>query len=210
MENQIESNRERILAYVERRLRNEGVASISIDELASSLGMSKKTFYKVFPSKESMIEELVGRIVGELAGRITAIADGPGNFVEKIAALMTFLSSVYRRLAIPLSGEVYRRAPHVWQRVEDFRENMIRRVFTQLLDQGRREGFVRPDVNQSIFMMIYLSAIRTTIRPHVILEQGLSIPDAIEQIFRIFFAGLLTPEGREALDQLQTSKPSLS
>lgn len=210
MRNQAESNRERILAYVEERLRNEGVANISIDELASSLGMSKKTFYKFFPSKESMIEELVARIVGDLAGRITAIADGPGNFVEKIAALMAYLGSVYRRLAIPLSSEIFRRAPHVWQRVEEFRENMIRRVFTRLLEQGSQEGYVRPDVNRSIFMMSYLSAIRTVIRPHVVLEEGLSIPDAIEQIFRIFFAGILTPEGREALHQHQPSTPSLS
>jgi TetR/AcrR family transcriptional regulator, cholesterol catabolism regulator len=209
MDNQTDSNKQRILSYAEGMLLKEGVASISIDELSSSLGMSKKTFYKVFPSKESMIEELVERIVGDLAGRITSIADGPGNFVEKIDALMRFLGSIYRRLAIPLSGEVYRRAPHVWQRVEEFRENMIRRVFTRLLEQGSMEGFIRSDVNRSVFMMAYLSAIRTIIRPHVILEQGLSISDAIEQIFRIFFAGILTSEGRHALDQLQTSKPHI-
>jgi AcrR family transcriptional regulator len=192
------STKERILSYAEERFLKEGMLD---------LGMSKKTFYKIFPSKESMLEELVGRVVGDVAGHITALGEGPGNFVEKIDALMTFLGSVYRRLAIPLSNEVYRNLPQVWQRVEEFRENMIRKTFTLLLDQGIREGFLRPDINRTIFLMAYLAAIRAIIRPHVILQHDISIPDAIEQIFRIFFVGILTPEGIHALEKLQIQKP---
>jgi AcrR family transcriptional regulator len=209
MEEQSGSAKERILSYVEDRLLKEGKTDIPVDEVAASLGMSKKTFYKVFHSKGSMIEELVTRIVGGIGSRITSISEGPGNFAEKLDKLMKLLGSMYRHLAIPLSGEVYRHQPHVWRRVEEFRENMIRRVFTRLLEQGVAEGFIRPDVNQTIFLMAYLSAIRSIIRPHVVLEQGISIPDAIEQIFRIFFAGIMTAEGRRAFDELQTPKPHI-
>jgi AcrR family transcriptional regulator len=209
MEEHTGSTKERILSYVEERLLKEGETDIPVDEVAASLGMSKKTFYKVFPSKGSMIEELVNRIVGGIGARIISISEGPGNFVEKIDKLMRLLASMYRHLAIPLSGEVYRHLPHVWQRVEEFRENMIRRVFTRLLEQGVAEGFIHPDVNHAIFMMAYLSAIRAIIRPYVMLEQEITIPDAIEQIFRIFFAGIMTAEGRRALEELQTQKPHI-
>jgi AcrR family transcriptional regulator len=207
MTDQASSAKERILSYAEERFLKEGVLDLPVDDLTASLGMSKKTFYKIFPSKEAMLEELVGRVVGDVAGRITAIGEGPGNFVEKIEALMTFLGSVYRRLAIPLSSEVYRKLPHVWQRVEEFRENMIRKTFTRLLDQGIREGFLRPEINRTIFMMAYLAAIRAIIRPHVILQHDISVPDAIEQIFRIFFGGILSPEGMQVLENLQIQKP---
>jgi AcrR family transcriptional regulator len=207
MTDQASSAKERILSYAEERFLKEGVLDLPVDDLTASLGMSKKTFYKIFPSKEAMLEELVGRVVGDVAGRITAIGEGPGNFVEKIEALMTFLGSVYRRLAIPLSSEVYRKLPHVWQRVEEFRENMIRKTFTRLLDQGIREGFLRPEINRTIFMMAYLAAIRAIIRPHVILQHDISVPDAIEQIFRIFFGGILSPDGMQVLENLQIQKP---
>jgi AcrR family transcriptional regulator len=207
MTDQASSAKERILSYAEERFLKEGVLDLPVDDLTTSLGMSKKTFYKIFPSKEAMLEELVGRVVGDVAGRITAIGEGPGNFVEKIEALMTFLGSVYRRLAIPLSSEVYRKLPHVWQRVEEFRENMIRKTFTRLLDQGIREGFLRPEINRTIFMMAYLAAIRAIIRPHVILQHDISVPDAIEQIFRIFFGGILSPDGMQVLENLQIQKP---
>lgn len=200
------SAKERILAHAEERFLKEGALDIPLNELARSLGMSKKTFYKVFPSKEAMIEELVGRVVGEVGGHITAIAQGPGTFIEKLDALMAFLGSVFRRLAIPLSSEVYRRLPHVWHRVEEFRENMIRNTFSRLLDQGVSEGCVRRDIDRTVFMMAYLAAIRTIIRPHVILQQDISVPNAIEQIFRIFFGGILTPEGRRVLEERQTFK----
>jgi AcrR family transcriptional regulator len=207
MTDQTASAKERILSYAEERFLKEGVLNLPVDDLTASLGMSKKTFYKIFPSKEAMLEELVTRVVGDVAGRITAIGEGPGNFVEKIDALMTFLGSVYRRLAIPLSNEVYRSLPQVWQRVEEFRENMIRKTFTRLLDQGIQEGFLRPEINRTIFMMAYLATIRAIIRPHVILQHDISVPDAIEQIFRIFFGGILSPEGLQVLEKLQTHKP---
>jgi AcrR family transcriptional regulator len=207
MTDQTASAKERILSYAEERFLKEGVLNLPVDDLTASLGMSKKTFYKIFPSKEAMLEELVTRVVGDVAGRITAIGEGPGNFVEKIDALMTFLGSVYRRLAIPLSNEVYRSLPQVWQRVEEFRENMIRKTFTRLLDQGIQEGFLRPEINRTIFMMAYLAAIRAIIRPHVILQHDISVPDAIEQIFRIFFGGILSPDGMQVLENLQIQKP---
>jgi AcrR family transcriptional regulator len=207
MTDQSSSAKERILSYTEERFLKEGMLDLPVDDLMASLGMSKKTFYKIFPSKEAMLEELVGRVVGDVGARIGTIGEGPGNFVEKIDALKTFLGSVYRRLAIPLSSEIYRTLPHVWQRVEEFREHMIRRVFSLLLDQGIREGFLQPEINRTIFMMAYLAAIRAVIRPHVILQHDISVPDAIEEIFRIFFTGIMTPEGRAALENLRRQKP---
>jgi hypothetical protein len=56
-------------------------------------------------------------------------------------------------------------------------------------------------------MMAYLATIRAIIRPHVILQHDISVPDAIEQIFRIFFGGILSPEGLQVLEKLQTHKP---
>jgi AcrR family transcriptional regulator len=204
------SPRERILGYVERRIGSRGLAGLSVEEVATALGMSKKTFYKVFPTKESMLEELMGRIVGELGGKIDAVVLTPRNFVEKIHGLMTLLGTVYGRLAIPLTEDLYRLAPGVWGRVEDFRARKIQAVFTALLEQGVAEGYVEQDVNRTVFLLAFLAAVRAVINPRVLAEHPISSVDAIQQMLRIFFAGIMTAGGRVALAELQMKSLSHS
>ena len=200
----------RILAYVEQRMSSQGVRGLSVEEISAALGMSKKTFYKTFPTKEAMLEELIGRIVGELAGRIDGIAQSPWSFVQKIDGLMTMLGTVYPRMAILLSEDLYRSAPAVWSRVEEFRHRKIQTVFSALVDQGIAEGSIGRDVNRTVFLLAYLAAIRAVINPRVLVEHPFSAIDAIEQIVRIFFTGIMTDEGRSAFAELHTKQQSHS
>jgi AcrR family transcriptional regulator len=202
------TSKERILSQVERKLLEEGLARFSVDDITRGLGMSKKTFYKVFPTKEAMLEELVSRVIGDVARGIDAITLGPGTFVEKVVSFMQFLGTVFRRLSIPLSEEVHRQLPMVWERIEVFRQQKIQENFTRLLEQGRGEGFLRADVDQKVFLMAYSAAIRAIVRPNVLAAHAFTIPDVMEQIVRIFFAGIMTENGRKAFDELQQRQQS--
>jgi AcrR family transcriptional regulator len=206
----MDNQRERILAFVEEKLLDDGRTHFSVDEIASALGISKKTFYKAFPTKEAMLEELVDRIVGEVGHGVDTIAIGRGSFIEKIVALMEFLGSMYRRIAVPLSDEVHRRLPGVWERVEAFRQRKILYVFSRLLDQGLAEGYLRKDVDQGIFLMAFASAIRAIVRPDVLAANTFTVPDVMEQIVKIFFAGIMTETGRTAFGEFQKRQLSQS
>jgi AcrR family transcriptional regulator len=196
------SQRERILTFVEKKLIEEGTTQFSVDEITGALGMSKKTFYQSFATKDAMLEELVGRVIGDVGRGIDMVTLGSGTFLEKIVALMRFLGTMYRRLAIPLSEEVHRRLPMVWERVEAFRQKKIQENFSRLLEQGRAEGFLRADVDQKVFLMAYGAAIRAIVNPNVLADHALTIPDVMEQIVRIFFGGIMTDAGRTAFDEL--------
>lgn len=196
------AQKDRILTFVERKLLDEGTTRFSVGEITAALGMSKKTFYQSFPTKDAMLEELIARVIGDVARGIDAITLGSGTFLEKVVGLMHFLGSMYRRLAIPLSEEVRRRLPLIWERVETFRQKKIQENFSLLLEQGRREGLLRVDVDPKLFLMAYSAAIRAIVNPHVLAAHALTIPDVMEQIVLIFFAGIMTDEGRTAFNEL--------
>jgi AcrR family transcriptional regulator len=202
------SQRERILSHVEKKLFDEGRTEFSIDEIAGALGISKKTFYKVFPTKDAMLEELVARIVEEVSRRIDAIAQGPGSFVEKIVALMRFLGSTYRLFGVLLSEEVHRRLPGVWERIDTFRQKKIQVVFSRLLDQGMAEGLVRNDLDRRVFLMAFTAAVRAIVQPIVLAANAFTIPDVMEQIVGIFFAGIMTDAGQAAFGELEQRQQS--
>lgn len=203
-ENNPGTHRARILAYVEQRIGDRGIAGFSVDEIMTALGMSKKTFYKVFPSRDAMLEELVTRIVEGVGAKIDAVVGSDRAFPEKIQGLMGVLSSVYGKLAVPLSEELYRTTPSVWNRVEEFRHRKIQAVFSALLDQGIAEGQIDPGVHRTVFLASFLAAARAVITPRFLAEHPISAVEAVRQMLGIFFGGIMTDAGRRALADLRS------
>lgn len=200
--------RERILATASERFRKEGFARVSVDEVASSLGISKKTFYKVFASKEELVECLVSNKLVDVKAQIDGIMARDESFVAKFGALFAFLSSVPGAFGLPFLQDVQRHLPHVWKRVESFREQRVMNTFAQLINQGVQEGYIRPDLSTRLFLLAFMSSVQHIIQPHVLAHEPFSAQQAISGLLELFFKGALTDVGRKSLAALQRHNTS--
>lgn len=202
--------KEKIIAFATERFLQEGFSKISVDEIASDLGMSKKTFYKFFNSKEDLLTQIVDRFLAAARGRITRIMDSDKNFIEKIADVTSFLNDVVNRFGRPIQVDMQRHAPALWKRIEDFRRQRITQQFRYLFEQGLEEGFVRKDVNQRVFLLAYIGAVEAIIAPSVLVNESFSAREALRNIMAIFFHGILTEEASKRLSELQDIQRSQS
>ncbi len=197
--------KERILNHATERFFREGFSRISIEELAGDLGISKKTVYKYFDNKDDLLSQVVQRLMTEAQVRLLQIMRTNKNSLEKLAEVTTFLGQLVSRVGRPFQLDVQRHAPHIWTRVEEFRRLRISETFGRLMEEGVREGFVKPDVNRHIFMLAYLSAVENIVHPNVLMNESFSAREALETIIRIFFTGVLTPQGWQKFDDLHSS-----
>lgn len=197
------TQKERIIEMVRDRILAEGFSRLSVDEIAASFGMSKKTFYKFFPTKEDLINQVAERILAEGRSRLAKIVGSDKDFVSKINELMGFVMLQSTRISRALQDDVRRFAPDLWKRIEEFRTERITDVFSHLLDQGIKEGYVRRDVNKRIFLLIVLESIRSVVNPTVLTHESFSAREAVANLLNLFFTGILSDQGRTKLAQLQ-------
>jgi AcrR family transcriptional regulator len=202
--------KERILTFASERFFQEGFSKVSVDDLASELVISKKTFYRFFGSKEDLLIQIMDRLVAGVRARFIKILDSDRDFVEKLGEVMTFLGQEVGRLGKPLQADLQRHAPEVWKRIENFRHERITQNFSLLLEQGMEEGFVRKDVNKKIALLSFLGAVENIIRPSVLVNESFSAREALEGIMAIFFHGILTEEAESKLNDIQDNRPSHS
>ena len=73
--------RERIILAAVELFTTNGIKSITMDEIAASLGISKRTLYEVFPDKETLLEECI--LKSQKDGDI--FVKGIGSFVEMLS-----------------------------------------------------------------------------------------------------------------------------
>ena len=65
-----------------------GYENTSVDEIIEEAGIAKGTFYYYFKSKEQLLEEVIGMMIGEEAQKARLIVDSDLPVPQKIAAIM--------------------------------------------------------------------------------------------------------------------------
>jgi len=71
--------RERIISYAREHFMHEGFSKVTLDEIATELGMSKKTLYKYFEDKEDLLRAGIEENLRNIAREIDAISTSEGD-----------------------------------------------------------------------------------------------------------------------------------
>lgn len=195
----VEDVRERIISVSSERFIEEGFSSVPVEEIAAALGMSKKTFYKHFASKEELLGVVTERILEGIHRQFAAIVERDTPFPEKLEALVTFLGEKLTRLGRPMMRDLQRHSPLVWARVQQFRRERISNDFRSLLLRGADEGFVRRDVDIDLFLLAFIGAVEAVVNPAVLAGQSLSVREVVRSIMTVFLRGILTSRAGDAL-----------
>lgn len=182
--------RDRIIEAAEKRFSQYGFRKVTVDDIASDLGISKKTLYLHFKSKEAIawaVKERMHRDIDKLLQRAKREIPDPIERFKKIIAGVTSRVSV---IGSSFMTDIKRDIPDLWRECETFREKEIYKYIGGILEEGVRKGRIKKDINTKIAVMAYLGAIRMIIQPEVLMENQFSIDDAFSNILKIFLEGI--------------------
>ncbi len=189
--------KERIFNAAEQMFLQYGFAKVTMDEIASSLGMSKKTLYKFFSGKENLLKELIYNRQCVTEEHINQIwANNNLDFVGKLKEMMDFIGEQSLKIRGPLFDDLRKNMPELWNEIHDFKRIKGLQKATELFNKGIEDGVFRKDINRDLVILIYTSAIQTLINPETLAELPFSTGQAIEAVFRVIFEGIFTEEGR--------------
>jgi AcrR family transcriptional regulator len=186
----------KIQNYAVEKFLKEGFYKISMDEIASELGMSKKTIYKYFPSKEKLVEEVVLNFREEVRSKIIVIIKSNDNAVFKIVNLIREVGKVFVKVNEKMIVDLQKHLPVLWTGIDEFRTKQISEFFSSVIEQGKKEGLIT-DLPIEIIMAIHLAAVRAVVNPTFIMNNKFSFKEAMEYTFKIILNGILTDKGKE-------------
>jgi AcrR family transcriptional regulator len=187
-----DNTKERITDYSRTRFLDDGFARVSVDEICSALGMSKKTFYKYFNSKEDLVHAIVDRMLAEAGAKVEAILAMHAPFPAKLDALVRTVGGIFRSISKHLIRDLQVHIPDTWARIQTFRREKIFVLWTRIIEEGKNTGYVRPEVNTRVFMLALLSTVEAIITPATLMNESFSSDEALETILTIFMKGILT------------------
>ena len=188
----------RILQQARAQLFTHGYSAFTMADLATELGMSKKTLYVHFAGKDEMLRAAIEQLAREIrADADQLLRDRRLNFSGKLRG---FAEGMVRRLA-PLQPrtvrDIQRFAPELHLRVVELRSRNIPYIFGRFLEEGQRAGMVRTDLDAAFAIEFFLQALNGLLQFADLERLHLAPRDILPRALELFFGGLLTPAGRK-------------
>lgn len=195
----------KILEAAYRLFLEQGYRKTTMDDIALSLSMSKKTLYKYFPHKIDLLSATFDSLKTKLSIKIESIVDN--QFIPFTAKLKSALTLVATDLA-PINSELLEDlreyTPEIWQELQDYIRQSAYLRFQKLIQEGVDKGYISSHVNVSLVVLMYASAIQNLIDPRFLSkfpeEMGkkleLTTAEIYDQVIHVIYQGILNDEAK--------------
>lgn len=167
-----------------------GFYRISMDELSVRAGVSKRTIYRYFESKEAIIEAVIDNFLTRVGREMDEVISSDAPPEEMLSRIMNIFFRIGRTIINPLvMNDLRTHYPNFWKKIDDYRMTKIHLVI-QAVFQQNGEGRIR-DFDPRIVSTIIITSIQTILNPEFILSNNLNFEDAVYQLIEFIKHGLL-------------------
>ena len=204
------TQREKIVDHVSQMILSLGVKSVRMDDVANSLGMSKRTLYELFGDKEELLSQ---SIIHLMERRCKGISEQVGECDNMLEVLMKSIkiftnsgqmSDMEKRLTVNLK-KFY---PAVYEKVQRTHSEWGVRGLQYALDRCLAEGYLDPTVDVELMARLFFASTGVLMSgDDVVLPEGVSRQEAFGAMVVNFLRGLSTVKGLQVIDEMLSREP---
>ncbi|SDB03811.1 transcriptional regulator, TetR family [Streptococcus henryi] len=163
----------------------------TMSELASQLGMSKKTIYQLFVSKEALLSEVVKNTFAKIKEEEQIIlSDESLDIIQKIKALTIVLPDSYKSLNWQRVGELADKYPKIYAQIQEGLELDWESTLS-LYEEAIERGLIKP-TNLAVVKTMIEASIEHFLSTHDLEEGQISYIEALETMMDIILYGITT------------------
>ncbi|MXV15464.1 TetR/AcrR family transcriptional regulator [Hufsiella ginkgonis] len=142
-----------------------GIKSVTMDDIAKHLGMSKKTIYQHFQDKDELVYILIKNKMEQQTCSMDDTAANAENAVHEVFLAVTQMEVMLSNMNPMLFYDLQKYHPEAWQVFRSFREKNLYQTILNNIDRGIREGYYRETVNRELIAAMRVEQIDMVLSP---------------------------------------------
>ena len=174
-----------------------GIRSVSIDDICRELGMSKKTFYVFFESKDALIEQMLQANIDYIGGKMKALSE-QGDFRQLVKKFLKH-QEVEKNDVRRVPQLVYDLKKYYPRQFADFQVKcfeMQKDYIKQYIELGVAQGLVRANLNIELAAVLFAKIHNDAIRDFEEIEKhNHNLHQLAHTAMDVFVRGILSEEG---------------
>jgi TetR/AcrR family transcriptional regulator, cholesterol catabolism regulator len=193
--------KEKILRGAETLFMRYGVRSISMDDIARHLSVSKKTLYQHFADKEDIVTMVAREHMQRSKEEFDEIKASSANAIDELARISVAMKKHMEEMNPTLLFDLEKYHPRAWAAWQDYKVKCIADSVQRNLQQGIDEGFFRAEINAEIMSIVRMALIEIAFDDRTFPQHKFRIPEVQMQIFEHFVYGVVTDKGRKLYEK---------
>ena len=198
--------KQRIIEEASELFGRSGVKSITMDDLARHLGISKRTIYENFKDKEELLIACVDAFHEENFEMQQKAFLEANNVADAILVILQKNAGPEAQRQFNLINDIRKYYPQVFREHARFQIDQ-RRKMEQLIQRGINEGVFRDDLNPEIIALFFCRQGESVTHNDKDFDR-FSLAEMFNNIGFTFMRGICTAKGIEIIDKYKKSKSS--
>ena len=179
-----------------------GFKTFTMDDLASKMGISKKTLYEHFPSKNDLVEAVLDYALDMSCKNVEAFVQGDGSVIENVYRNQKKVKEMFNINSDRPIWELRKYYSKTYERMEIEFAKSDARFIDKLLEKGWKEGLFREDINVNFYKTFYSSVQRLRSVANTFPEREFPFWDTIYTLIEYFFRILVNEKGMKELERV--------
>lgn len=190
--------REKIMSKASDLFMKLGFKSVTMDDIAGEMCISKKTIYKFFSNKEILIEEITDMIHSEIHEIVDQIVAENNNAIEENYKIRKMFKEMFKATDTSPVYQLKKHYPSIFEKVMAKEMNECNILFKNNIEKGIAQGLYRKEIPVETFVKFYYNLLFS------IKEQTISEKEGQElelQILEYHTRAIATPAGIAELEK---------
>jgi TetR/AcrR family transcriptional regulator, cholesterol catabolism regulator len=198
-----------ILLKVRELYMTYGIKSITMDDVAKELGISKKTLYQYVTDKDDLVGKFVDNEIAIRQEEICNCFRSGLNAIEELFEISIYMNRIIRNQNPATEYDLRKYYPQHFQKTEKARREGIYEYILLNLRKGIKEGLYREEMNKEIIAKLYLSRAESTHLNELFTKEEFTSLKIFVEILTYHVRGIATKKGivvlEKKINELETS-----
>lgn len=183
-----------------------GLRSVSMDDIATALGISKKTIYHYYADKDALVDDVIATLI--LNDECVCKKDtlSAANAVHEVFLAIDFMVEMFKGMNPSVFIDLQKYYPSSYARFIKHKDEFLYNVIKQNLKRGIEEELYRPELKIEVLARLRLETIMLPFHPDFYSKLKQSLGSIEEEITYHFLFGLLAPKGYKLALKYQANR----
>lgn len=194
-------NKEKILEVSRNLFFERGTKAVNMDDIAAAIGISKKTIYTQFSSKDEIVEAEIDQHISEHSCGIERVKSIAKNAIDELKLIYQMDMETHQKMKPIFVADIQKYYPTCYTKLQDFFKTCVLHTIIENMQRGQNEGLYRLAIDVEFLASQYFHSIFNMV-DFFAQQRSRSFGELEKELMYYHIHGIGTTKGIKYLDKL--------
>ncbi|MBY0534708.1 MAG: TetR/AcrR family transcriptional regulator [Chitinophagaceae bacterium] len=193
--------KERIQQKAHELFMKFGIRSVSMDDIANQIGVSKKTIYQFFADKDALVGDIIQEEVVRMEQECVYCSVNARDAVDEIFLTIEIILEQFKSFNPTLVFDLRKFHHQAYQKIEAHKREYLLGLIIRNLERGVEEGIYREDIKIPVIARFRLESMMLAFDTELFPPKQFDLADITRELIELFVYGVANEKGYQLIEK---------